>query len=439
MSMPPKWPLLGHLPAYRRDPLSVLERCAASPEPVVQLRIGRRTYVPKRPDDIRWILIGNQANYVKSQRFAGPRARRIRARAVHTAAGGTPHRSQRRRVQLLLDRNLVRQIAAGTAEMADRTLASWKDGDVLALEEEAAKLAFAAQLRAIFGADSEREQEALIPGIHLRREATGQQIRWPVVPPAVLPIAWRPSKRRALATLDRTVKTLLADRLDRPRPDFLSVLAARGRDVAPADQESLLTEAVGLSVMGSGVAHGLSAALFRAYSDPQVEAKLGAEVREAVGGRRPQPSDLPRLDYTAMVYSETLRLDPPTRVFARICLDRDTLPSGVPIEAGSKVFLSPYAVQRDPALYPDPRRFDPERFTPDAARERPRFAYFPFGGGPRGCPGRELAIMESVLILARIFQRFRLELLPGQGAEPLGYYGVRSRQRIRARVRRLPR
>lgn len=146
---------------------------------------------------------------------------------------------------------------------------------------------------------------------------------------------------------------------------------------------------------------------------PEVERRLHAELREILGERLPTVDDLPRLTYTRMVLSEFLRLYPPAWVLGRRSLV-DYEVGGYNFPAGSVVLVSQYLMHHDPRFFPDPWRFDPDRWGRHAEPARPRFAYFPFGGGPRQCIGEAFAWMEEILVLATLAQSWRLRLVPDQ-------------------------
>jgi len=135
-----------------------------------------------------------------------------------------------------------------------------------------------------------------------------------------------------------------------------------------------------------------------------------AELLEVLGGRAPSPEDLSRLTYSRQVLNESMRLYPPTWIFVRMALAEDTLPSGAPVEAGHKLYVSQYVVHRHPRYFSEPDRFDPDRFTPQAIAARPRFSYFPFGGGPRLCIGEHFAVLEMQAVLSQVLPAFRFEL-----------------------------
>ena len=134
-------------------------------------------------------------------------------------------------------------------------------------------------------------------------------------------------------------------------------------------------------------------------------------------GRAPTASDLPRLVYTRMIVEEALRLYPPVFVTNRQAVKEDVV-SGYHIPAGALISLSPFSIHRDPRYWNDPETFNPEHFSPESTHKRPRFAYFPFGGGPRQCIGKDFALYEAVVVLAMAAQRFDWRLAPGAQVRP---------------------
>jgi cytochrome P450 len=146
--------------------------------------------------------------------------------------------------------------------------------------------------------------------------------------------------------------------------------------------------------------------------NPEVERRLRAEVAEVLGDRRPTFEDLPRLAYTRQAIQETMRLYPPAWFFPRFT-NHEVVVGGQRIPAGSTLLLSSFASQRDPAFWPNPEVFDPDRFTAECSAGRPRYAYYPFGGGPRQCIGIHFAMMEAQIIAAMFAQRMRPRLVPG--------------------------
>jgi cytochrome P450 len=150
---------------------------------------------------------------------------------------------------------------------------------------------------------------------------------------------------------------------------------------------------------------------------PDVEARLHEELDAVLGGREPTVEDVPRLRYTEMVVSESMRLYPPAWAIGRLAL-RDFEVAGYTIPPKALVLLSPYVTQRDARFFPEPELFDPGRWTPEAREARPQFSYFPFGGGPRRCIGEGFAWMEAVLLVASLARRWRMRLVPGHPVAP---------------------
>jgi cytochrome P450 len=159
---------------------------------------------------------------------------------------------------------------------------------------------------------------------------------------------------------------------------------------------------------------------------PEVERRLHAELDTVLGGRLPTVEHLDALPYTRMVIQEALRLYPPAFGFMRFAVASDEI-GGYAIPANSLIFLSAYCTHRHPAFWEEPEVFDPERFTPERSADRPRFAYFPFGGGPRQCIGNAFAMMEAQPVLATVGQRFSLRLVPGHLVEPQVLLTMRPR------------
>jgi cytochrome P450 len=170
--------------------------------------------------------------------------------------------------------------------------------------------------------------------------------------------------------------------------------------------------------------------------NPEAEARLHEELDAVLGGRLPTFEDVPRLDYTARVFNESLRLYPPTWRLVRWAIE-DCEFGGYVVPAGSQVIVSQYVMHHDERYFPDPFRFDPERWTPEAKAERPQYSFFPFGGGPRRCLGETFAVVEGVLLLATLARHWRLRLVasgPPVEMEPL--HMLRPKRGIQMRLER---
>jgi enediyne biosynthesis protein E7 len=229
--------------------------------------------------------------------------------------------------------------------------------------------------------------------------------------------------------IDGPVGRLIADRRREREPvpgrrDLLDVLmTARYDDGTTLTDTEISDELATFMLAGhetSAVTLSWALALLSAY--PAARAQLEAEVDAVLGGRQPEAADVDRLPWTTAVISETMRLYPPAWTIERDAVADDEV-AGVPVPAGSTVAIPPYLVHRHPDFWPDPAGFDPARFRPGSgdrrpAMDRPRYSYIPFGGGKRACVGQSFAELETVLALAAIAQRFRLELTPAGIPKP---------------------
>jgi cytochrome P450 len=433
-----RYPLVGHLLAFRRDRIGLLDACAATPGDVIELRIRTPTYLLKRPEDIGHVLVSGRAAYAKGPRTLGARPVRVSGYGVLTSPDEA-HRRLRRRVQPVFRRESVARLTEVIVRGVDAMLARWNDAVEIDLGDEMTRLARRNLIGSIFGVESGPEFTALEDGMIARRRPMNRARESLAALPAFLPLALRPRRRRAIRRLDDTLDGLIRVRRDQAvsSDDLLSMLIDThdgGRSAS--DRRHVHDEALTLALAGfETVARALTWAFVALSRNPEVEAELRAEVDRVLGDRMPTAADCTSLRYAEMTVAESMRLWPPNALVFRVARRDDVLPTGARIRAGSKLFLSPYVVQRDPAYFPDPERFEPERFSEEDRRGRPRYAYFPFGGGPRACVGQSLATLECTLVLARTAQRARLDL----SGEPPPYTdrslppGYGPRMRVRAR------
>jgi cytochrome P450 len=221
---------------------------------------------------------------------------------------------------------------------------------------------------------------------------------------------------------------------NQPREDLLEMLLrARDGDGNPMSDAQLRDEVMTLFLAGhETTAIALSWACCLIAQDPHIEMKLTEELRAVLGDRVPTPEDLPRSRYTEMVLKEAMRLYPAVWGIGRKAVGECEL-GGYRVPAGANVFILQWRTQRDPRFFPDPERFDPERWREDPIRSGkiPRFAYFPFGGGPRVCVGASFAMMEATLLLAMIQQKFHLEVVSRLPIEIFATVTLRPKQGIR--------
>jgi cytochrome P450 len=429
---------LRNLRAMHRDPLQFLTGLASLDKPVVPCRVGpERVFLIKEPRDIEGVLVTHDRRFMKGR--ALQRAKQLLGEGLLTSEGEL-HRRQRRLCQPAFHREGVARYARVMVEEAERVRDGWRDGETRDIAADMATLALAIVGRTLFGADvtgrTADVQEALTASVDMFNLITS-----PLAPLLErLPTPRMRRFHRAQRTLDEIIFTIIAARRasGEDRGDLLSMLllAQDEDDASRMSDRQVRDEALTLFLAGhETTANALAWTWYLLSRAPDVEARLHAEIDAVLGERPPAMKDVPRLTYTRMVLAESMRLFPPAWIVGRRALV-DHEASGVTIPAGSIVIVSQYITHRDPRFYPDPERFDPERWTAEASRLRPKFAYFPFGGGSRICIGEAFAWTEATLVLAVLARRWRLRLAPDARVAPLPLITLRPRHGMPMRLSR---
>jgi cytochrome P450 len=296
-----------------------------------------------------------------------------------------------------------------------------------------AKVLFSVEVKA----DTERVAGAL--NILMRHTSGGRMILPPILRHLPVPAMMR--VKRAVRELDKIVNRIIQQRRasGQDTGDLLSMLmAARDEDGSGMSDRQLRDEILTFLLAGhETTAVSLSWTWYLLSQYPEVEQKLRQEIREVLTGRTPQLEDLPRLPYTDKVVKESMRLYPPAWSLARTVAKEIEL-GGYQLPVGSNVVMSPWILHRDPRFFERPEEFNPDRWTADVAQRLPKFAYFPFGGGPRLCIGASFAMMEANLLLATIAQGFQLRLVPGHPVAALPSITLRPKHGMRMCITRSP-
>jgi cytochrome P450 len=287
----------------------------------------------------------------------------------------------------------------------------------------------------LFSSDVTGEADEIGRAFRIGFAHVNRRMNTPPLVPHWLPTPGNLAFGRAKRLLDRVVLRLIAERRrSGAQPaDLLSLLVAAqdeetgvGMTDEQVKNEVLTLLMAGHETMGAALAW----TWYLLGRHPRVQNDLADEVRGRLGGRSPTLEDLPQLPLTRAVFEETLRLYPPAWGQPREALAADEI-NGYAIPAGAPVALSQYLTHRHPDFWDNPEEFDPQRFLPERAAGRHRFAYFPFGAGPRGCIGNHMALMEGPLVLATIVQRFCVELVPGQQVVPDATFTLRPRNGVK--------
>jgi cytochrome P450 len=283
--------------------------------------------------------------------------------------------------------------------------------------------------KTLFGAAACPDPDVVGRAMEDGLEGIAARFRAAVPLPSWLPTRANLRLRRSLRSLHAVISKMIEDRRagNATGEDLLSMLlAARDDDGSAMTPAQLLDEVLTLFLAGhETTALALSYSLYLLAENPQAQSSLRAELASALGGRPPDFNDLPNLPYTRNVVTESMRLYPPADFLGREAIEDCTV-AGIPVRKGTNLFISQWVMHRDGRYFPEPLKFDPSRWTPEFEKSLPRFAYFPFGGGPRYCIGQTFASAEAALVLATMCARFtfapdptfELELNPGITLRP---------------------
>jgi cytochrome P450 len=433
---PHGYPLLGVLPQAWQNPLQFFLEAARQYGDVVALDLGsHRVYLLNHPDYIKYVLQDNHLNYRKGTSI--DRIKPLFGTGLTTSEGEL-WRRQRRLLQPAFHHGQIAALAAVMTETTAAALERWRpvatSGQPFDIAAEMLHLTQRIISKTLFGTDLGGEAETVRQALTTVQESINRRL-WAFIDlPQWLPTPQNRRFRQALRTLNAVVYRMIAARrrCQQDMGDLLSLLLhTRHAETGKAMSDlQLRDEVMTLFVAGhETTAATLAWTWYLLAKHPDVQRRLQAELTAVLGGRTPTPQDLQNLTYTRMVIEEALRLYPPTWVTARSPLADDEIGS-YHISRHAVVLLSPYVLHRHPTFWERPADFDPERFTPAQSTDRPRYAYFPFGGGSRRCLGESFALLEARLIVAMVAQAYRLHLVPEHPVEPQPLLTLRPRHGV---------
>jgi len=413
-----KYPGSGFV-QFRKDPMGFLERLAREFGDVVHWRIvGQHTFLINRPDLIRDVLVTDARKFCKEMKAS----RTLLCEGL-TVSDGELHRRQRRAIQPTFRHERIPVFAEVMVRYAERARTRWRDDATLDLKEEMEGISLAVIGETMFGANLEPHAATI-------QSAMDGAIGSP--PNMLLPLARAveklplPAAHRAKAgraKIHGIVEQLIRDRRsagDRGE-DLLSILLRaqnEGSNGARMTDEQIHDEMMNLLIAGyETVSNALAWTWYLLSEHPEVEAQLHEEIDRVLANRLPTFADIAALQCTENVIRESLRLYPPLWMVWRRAIEDYPL-DGYVAPAGSIIIMSQHVMHRDERYFAEPLRFNPERWTKEFSERLPKFAYFPFGGGPRQCVGDRFGSMEAVLILATVAQKWSLRLVPGRAVVP---------------------
>ena len=425
-------PILGVLPAVRRNPTAVFMSAALRFGEVVYLKIGpRHGYLITNPSDVRHVLQDNARNYHKSPLY--DKLRMSIGNGLLTSEDEFWLR-QRRIAQPAFHHRRIAALSGVMSDVARDAAAGWQtiaaDGRPVDVEEEMMRLTRTVVLRALLGADLGPFTATLDDAWTVINQHVGESF-WSLGFTDRLPTPRYRRFQAARAVLRDAVDYVISQRRRSASDgtDLLSMLlSARDEESGEAmTDEQLRVEVTTFLLAGQETTSlALTWTWYLLSQHANARRRLEEEIDTVLDGRPPEYADLANLPYTRMVIDEAMRLYPPAWGFSRQALADDEL-GGFHLPRGWLAFVIPYVLHRLPEFWQDPDAFDPDRFSPERSAERPKFVYLPFGAGPRQCIGSHFALIETQLVVATLAQRYRLHLVPGHRVEPWPLITLRPR------------
>ncbi len=404
--------------------------------------------VLRDPSDIQEVLIEKAASFGKDR--TQKRMKILLGEGLITSDGET-HKRGRRIAAPAFHRQRIQHYAGQIVEHAEKLSAAWKPGQALDVAAEMMRLALQITALTLFDTEVTPEIQVINEEVNVVMDLYNFLVALPRAEMLLnSPLPGMRRFRKAKGRLDEVVDGMIeARRAESAGPgkleqrgDLLSMLLAARDEGVEGDRRGLTANELRdqvLTLFLAGyetVANALTWTWLLLGQNPEAEERLHAELEAVLAGRSPGLDDVPRLEYTTMVLTESMRLFPPAWAMGREVLE-DVSIGPYRFRQGTMVFFSQYIVHRDPRWFADPLAFRPERHTKESKAARPRFAYFPFGGGGRQCIGESFAWMEATLVLATIAQRWRIQIEPSQQIELQPKITLRPKNGVKGMV--LPR
>jgi len=424
------------MPEFNRDPLRFIERCRDFGDVVRMRFLYLHAYFLYNPDHIEQVLSSNARSFIKSRTLRSPFFRRLVGQGLLTSEGELWKR-QRRLAQPAFHRQRISNYAQTMVSFSERMIAGWRNDEVRDIYRDMMRLTLEVVVKTLFSADvsGDADQVGRVLSEIVKPFASQATLKWIV--DNRLPTTTHRRFNAAANEIDKIIYRIIAERRREAidNGDLLSVLlAAHDEDGSVMNDQQLRDEVITLFLAGhETTALTLSWAWYLLAKHPDAEKTFHRELDEVLGGRAPTADDVARLKFTESIAKESMRLYPPAYGLGREAAG-DVHLNGFRIPKGSQIFIFPWVMHRDARYFAEPDRFLPERWTEDFTKNLHRYVYFPFGAGPRACIGNYFAIMEIVLLLATIGQRFRFSLEKDETIDVFPAMSLRPAKPIRVKI-----
>lgn len=430
--------LWGSIPRFRHDPLGFLTDTARRYPDLAHFRLGLTDlYLVSSPELLKDVLFTLTPKVHKGPLLQ--RAKRILGNGLLTSEDAFYLR-QRKLIAPAFHREHIRNYAATMVEETEVHQRGWKDGAVVDVHAEMQQLTMVITGKLLFGSEVRGESGEISSALNDLVAFDEKYFPWSaLIERLPLPLSRR--LQRARARLDATVYKMIAARRADPaaasRHDFLSMLL-HARDAedpsARMSDEQLRDECMTFFLAGhETTANALAWTSYLLARHPEVQQRLQAELAQSLAGGTPQAADLARLPYLEMVLYESLRMYPPVWTIARRPQE-DIKLGGFEVRRDSVIIMPQWVMHRDPRFFPDPDRFDPERWTPEARAARPKHSFFGFSAGLRQCIGADMAVLEASIVLAMVLQRWTLSPAEDRAVAPNATLTLRPRHPVKVRL-----
>lgn len=430
----PKRPLLGNIGAFRAQRLQLLDAVVAQCGDIGMFHVGPWPVVlVNAPSAIKTVLVEQAASFEKSN-LLRRHLRPILGTGLLTA-DNAPHARQRQLIAPAFQPARVQAYSDTMGAVTEDAATGWQAGQIVDVWDAMMRLTLRIAGHTLLGVDLDDQAAAIGTAVTTFAHVANTMANTIVRVPQWWPTPTNRRMRQALHAFDTVIRERVAQRVATPGPeqDVLSLLLHAQHDTGMTDVQ-LRDEVATLLIAGhETMASALSWTWYLLLQHPEIYARARREACAALQGRTPTAHDLPQVPYIRQVVQESMRLYPPAWVILRQAV-RPVEIGPYRLPPGMRVAISPYTLHRRPDLFPDPMRFDPDRFAPAHEQTRPRYAYVPFGAGPRSCIGRMFAEMEGHIILATLLQRVVFEQLAPALIEPEPLTTLRLTQPLLVRV-----
>lgn len=423
--------IMGVMRDFNRDTLGFITRLREYGDVVRSRFLYVQAYFLYNPNDIESLLTTNAKSYRKAQSLRSPFFHRLVGNGLVTSEGDF-WRRQRRLAQPAFHRQRISSYGDVMVQYAERAIDAWKDGEHRDIARDMTRLTLEIVVKTLFNSDVSNDADhigQILSGL-VKPFASQATVKW--ILDNRLPTPGHRRYFNAVSEIDRIVFRIIAERRASgyDEGDLLSMLLeAQDEDGTQMTDQQLRDEVMTLFLAGhETTALALSWSWYLLATHPEAEKKFHAELEEVLGGRAPNVSDLPKLKYTEMIVKETMRLYPPAYAVGREAIEETEI-GGFRVPKRTQLFAFQWVTHRDARYFDEPDAFKPGRWT--NGDPSPKYAYFPFGGGPRQCIGNYFAMMEVVLLMATIGQRFRFKLDPEHKVEVLPVLSLRPRNGIK--------